>query len=97
MALTDNGQNSTQPLSFRSFANILKVESKHNTYIVSKTRLPPPPLENKYIIKIMVDALPVPKTLEAQLSKCKSVREPTHYKSREKTPAVRYAVCKSPP
>lgn len=35
------------------------------------------------------DVLPVPKQLETQLGKCKTVRSPTYYKSREKTPAVR--------
>jgi hypothetical protein len=86
----NNGQNST--VVFSSFVKSPKQKASCHQLDFS-----PPPLQNKYIIEIMVDALPVPKTLEAQLSKCKAMREPTHYKSREKTPAVRYAVCKSPP
>jgi hypothetical protein len=34
-----------------------------------------------------MEPLPVPPQLKAQLDKCKSVREETYYKSREKTPA----------
>jgi hypothetical protein len=80
MALTvDNGKNST--VVFLVF---------HQTHLVSHRldfllhRISPEDIQNRN----MVDALPVPKTLEAQLSKCKAVRESTHYKSREKTPAV---------
>jgi hypothetical protein len=36
------------------------------------------------------DVLPVPGQLEAQLGKCKTVRKSTFYKSREKTPQVRF-------
>jgi hypothetical protein len=41
----------------------------------------------------MVDPLPVPAQLEAQLGKCKSVREATYYKSRVRTAAVRCSLC----
>eukprot|EP00547_Thalassionema_nitzschioides_P006994 CAMPEP_0194205352 /NCGR_PEP_ID=MMETSP0156-20130528/4650_1 /TAXON_ID=33649 /ORGANISM="Thalassionema nitzschioides, Strain L26-B" /LENGTH=52 /DNA_ID=CAMNT_0038931603 /DNA_START=126 /DNA_END=284 /DNA_ORIENTATION=- len=34
----------------------------------------------------MTDPLPVPAQLKAQLDKCKSVRDESYYKSREKTP-----------
>jgi hypothetical protein len=41
----------------------------------------------------MVDPLPVPAQLEAQLAKCKSVRDSEFHKSREKTPQVKKNQC----
>jgi hypothetical protein len=41
------------------------------------------------LLVTMAEPLAVPKQLQLQLAKCKSIREPDYYKSREKTPAVR--------
>lgn len=39
-----------------------------------------------------LEPLPVPEQLQKQLAKCKSIRKPDYHKSREKTPAVRFAL-----
>eukprot|EP00521_Asterionellopsis_glacialis_P005221 CAMPEP_0195266800 /NCGR_PEP_ID=MMETSP0706-20130129/12226_1 /TAXON_ID=33640 /ORGANISM="Asterionellopsis glacialis, Strain CCMP134" /LENGTH=54 /DNA_ID=CAMNT_0040321461 /DNA_START=119 /DNA_END=283 /DNA_ORIENTATION=+ len=42
--------------------------------------------------------LPVPEQLAKQLAKCKTVRKPTYYKSREKTPEeIKASKAKLPP
>jgi len=46
----------------------------------------------------MADSLPVPDQLAVQLGKCKSVRGPDYYKSREKTAEeIQAAKAKLPP
>eukprot|EP00543_Licmophora_paradoxa_P000952 CAMPEP_0202443048 /NCGR_PEP_ID=MMETSP1360-20130828/2411_1 /ASSEMBLY_ACC=CAM_ASM_000848 /TAXON_ID=515479 /ORGANISM="Licmophora paradoxa, Strain CCMP2313" /LENGTH=55 /DNA_ID=CAMNT_0049058623 /DNA_START=17 /DNA_END=184 /DNA_ORIENTATION=+ len=46
----------------------------------------------------MVDKLPVPPQLQAQLDKCKSVRDDKYYKSRDKTAKeIKASKAKLPP